>query len=353
MMLKSRSYIAVPPGETIKEQLEFRGMKQKEFAERIGLSEKHVSALIHGDVQLTNDVAYRLEMVFGISATFWCNLESIYRENIIKATEENALDEEIKLAKKFPYKEMVKYGWIPDAATTYEKVVNLRKFFEVSKLFNLDSLNLFPNIAYRRNSVTDKADYALVAWAQKAKLDARNVSVSAIDIDGLELELNRIRSMTKDDPDEFCPELKSILASHGVALVFLPHIGGSFLHGATFVDNGKIVIGMTVRGKDADIFWFSLFHEIGHVVLRHIQKNNEISEQDERAADEFAKETLIPKRSFQDIVQKGTISKEVILKAADSLGIDAGIVVGRLQKEGYIKFSWHNDLKKKYALRTR
>lgn len=92
IMRKSRSYIAVPPGETIKEQLEFRGMKQKEFAERIGLSEKHVSALIHGDVQLTNDIAYRLETVFGIPSMFWRNLESIYRENIEKVLEENALD---------------------------------------------------------------------------------------------------------------------------------------------------------------------------------------------------------------------------------------------------------------------
>ena len=87
-MRKSRSYIAVPPGETIKEQLEFRGMKQKEFAERIGLSEKHVRALIHGDVQLTNDIAYRLETVFGIPSLFWKNLESIYRENIEKVKKE-------------------------------------------------------------------------------------------------------------------------------------------------------------------------------------------------------------------------------------------------------------------------
>ena len=54
-MTKSRSYIATPPGATIKEQLENRGMSQKEFAKRMNMSEKHISHLINGDVQLTRE----------------------------------------------------------------------------------------------------------------------------------------------------------------------------------------------------------------------------------------------------------------------------------------------------------
>ena len=84
MVTRSRSYIATPPGATIKEQLEDRGMSQKEFASRMGMSEKHISHLINGDVQLTHEVAYKLEMVLGLPARFWNNLESIYREKIAK-----------------------------------------------------------------------------------------------------------------------------------------------------------------------------------------------------------------------------------------------------------------------------
>ena len=76
------------------------------------------------------------------------------------------------------------------------------------------------------------------------------------------------------NPEEFCPKLTSVLASCGVAIVFLPHIGGSFLHGATFYDKDKIVLGLTVRGKDADKFWFSLFHELGHILLGHLENKN-------------------------------------------------------------------------------
>ena len=66
MLEESRHYIATPPGATIKEQIVDRGMTQKEFAIRMGMSEKHISKLINGDVHLTPDVAERLELVLGI-----------------------------------------------------------------------------------------------------------------------------------------------------------------------------------------------------------------------------------------------------------------------------------------------
>lgn len=58
-----------------------------------------------------------------------------------------------------------------------------------------------------------------------------------------------------------------------------------FFQGATFIDGDKIVIGMTTRGKDADRFWFSLFHEIGHIVLGNDGQVNGTNSQDERNAD--------------------------------------------------------------------
>ena len=113
MMVKSRTFIATPPGATIKEQLLDKGMSQKEFATRMDLSQKHVSKLINGEVQLTPDVAVRLEMVLGIPAKFWNKLEATYREKLIKANAENEMDADIEIARKMPYNEMVKYGWVP------------------------------------------------------------------------------------------------------------------------------------------------------------------------------------------------------------------------------------------------
>ena len=93
-MVRSCSYIATPPGATIKEQLNVRGMSQKEFAARMDMSEKHIRKLINGEAQLTPETAIKLEMVLGVPAKFWNNLEAIYREKIVKAEAENAKDVE-------------------------------------------------------------------------------------------------------------------------------------------------------------------------------------------------------------------------------------------------------------------
>lgn len=349
-MKKSRSFIAIPPGATIKEQLEDRGMSQKEFALRMGMSEKHISHLINGDVRLTQDVAYRLEMVLGLSAKFWNNLEAIYREKLIKAEAENALDEDEEFAKKFPYKEMAKIGWVPESSQSEERVVYLRKFFEVAQLSRLKNNDLVPTVAYRRLSISDKTDSLLIAWVQKAKIEARQVQTSRIDLDGLSKQLDTIRAMTLKDPSVFCGELRELLAHCGIALVFLPHIDGSFLHGATFYDRNKIVIGLTLRGKDADKFWFSLFHEIGHILLGHLDQDCSIGDLTEREADQFAKSNLIPQDAFESFVNTGLFTRESLIQFSNEIGIAPGILVGRLQKEGYIEFSWFNDLKAKYKL---
>lgn len=349
-MARSHSYIATPPGATIKEQLEDRGMNQKEFASRMGMSEKHISHLINGDVHLTPEVAYRLEMVLGLPAKFWNSLEAIYREKLAKVEAENALDEDKELSKKFPYKEMSQNGWLPDTRISEERVINLRKFFEVAQLSRLANSSLIPGIACRRLSITEKSDFALIAWAQKAKIEARTIQTSRIDLKNLSKQLNSIRAMTVKDPEAFCKELRELLADCGIALVFLPHIGGSFLHGATFYDKDKIVVGLTLRGKDADKFWFSLFHEIGHILMGHLNRNDGVDCSDEEAADKFAMDTLISPGDFSNFVEKKSFSKESVLNFAKEIGIDPGIVVGRLQKEGYIEFSWHNELKTKYEL---
>ena len=346
-MVRSRSVIAIPPGETIKELLEDRGISQKEFASRIGMSEKHISKLINGDVQLAMDMAKRLETVLGPSVQFWCRLEAFYREDLCKALEENAMEEDIAIAKEMPYKQMAKLGWVEDISGWTERVINLRKFFEVAQLKFLKE-SLLPVIACRKLSKTEKSDLVLLAWAQKAKLEARQIETKPIRAEALQKDIPKLRRMTIMKPEEFSTELVNILAGRGVALVFMPHISGSFLHGATFRDGRKVVIGMSVRGKDADKFWFSLFHELGHIVKGHVGKTGGTDEADEQEADAFARDMLIPPQRYEEYVAGEDFTKVSVCRFADSVGVDAGIVVGRLQKDGHIAYNYLNNLKEKY-----
>ncbi|MCD7892436.1 MAG: helix-turn-helix domain-containing protein [Erysipelotrichaceae bacterium] len=349
MVVKSRTFIATPPGETIKEQLVDRGISQKEFARRMNMSEKHMSKLINGEVILTPDVAVRLEMVLGIPAYVWNNLESIYREKLIKVNDENQMDADKEIIKKLPYNEMSKLDWVPETRKPSERVINLRKFFEVVNLELITDKQLSP-VACRQLSKTEKSDYALLAWAQQAKLEARKIETSSINLKALKKDIPDIRKMTMENPEDFSPKLMSILSNCGIALVFLPHLDGSFLHGATFKDGKKIVMGLTVRGKYADKFWFSLFHELGHILLGHINHVDGLTDEDEQAADDFASNSLIDNESFENYVKNYKINKDTIINFSKDYGIDSGILVGRLQKDGYIPYNRYNSLKKKYII---
>ena len=290
-MVRSSSFIATPPGATIKEQLVDRDMSQKEFAIRMDMSEKHISRLINGEVQLTPETAVKLELVLGIPAKFWNNLECIYRENLIKVKLENSMESDELLAKQFPYNEMAQLGWVPEAKNSKEKVTQLRKYFEVVELSLLKNQQL-TQIACSRLSITKKSDFALLAWTQKSKLEARSISTSPINIGGLINVIPDIRNMAVLEPQEFCPKLKSILSDYGIALVFLPQLKGSFLRGASFLYGKKIVLGLTTVDKASDEFWFNLFHELAHIILGHIDQSTGISIDDEKKADAWAIDAL-------------------------------------------------------------
>lgn len=348
-MLSSRTYIAVPPGATIKDQLEYRGMSQKEFAARMNMSQKHISKLINGEVQLTPETAVLLETVLSVPAEYWNKLEAGYREKLIKVRLENEMEEDIQIAKNLPYSEMVKLGWIEGTRDPKEKVIRLRRYFELVNLMLLGDGKI-TNIACRRLAITEKSDLALIAWAQEAKLKARDIKTSRLDIKKVRNAIPSIRKLTVLDSEDFIPKLNAILADCGIALVYLPHLKGSFLQGATFLDGNRAVIGMTSRGKDADIFWFSLFHEIAHIVLGHIGNEDGTTDEEEKTADTWATNTLISEEDFNRFRCNNDYSKKSVASYAESLGIAPGILVGRMQHEGLIEYSMLNDLKAKYEI---
>ena len=116
------------------------------------------------------------------------------------------------------------------------------------------------------------------------------------------------------------------------------------------MDGNKIVVGLTARGKYADKFWFSLFHELAHIVLGHVGRPNEISEEDEKAADKWSGDTLIISEDFEAFRKDRDYSERSVLQFAKEQEIAPGIVVGRMQMEGMIQYNMLNNLKEKYEI---
>ncbi|MFI3140784.1 MAG: XRE family transcriptional regulator [Clostridia bacterium] len=347
-MMYSENYIAIPPGETIKEQLSQRAMTQKEFTLRMGMSSKHINRLINGNVELTHQVSLKLESVLGVPASFWNNLESTYRENLARVQDELNMHEEEEIAKLIPYAQIAKLGWVDSTRLIKDKVRNLRAFFEVSDLSLISNLPI-PGVAFRIANNKQKNNYALAVWTQKAKIEARKEEVSTINISKLKKRIQEIRSLSLEPFLTSVTKLSEIFSQCGIALVLLPHINDSYVHGASFIDGKKIVLVLSTRGKNADIFWFSLFHELHHIIENHIKNYNNCDE-NEISADVYARDTLILPNDYSCFVEKSNFSKDEILEFSKKIGIHPGIVLGRLQKDNYVLFNYHTELKDKYII---
>ena len=76
------SNLAIPPGQGLLEEIEFRGISPQELAATLGLSVDAMNEVITGDRAITPNIAASLEITLGISAQLWLNLEARYRATI-------------------------------------------------------------------------------------------------------------------------------------------------------------------------------------------------------------------------------------------------------------------------------
>lgn len=256
---------------------------------------------------------------------------------------------DIPIARRMPYEEMVNNKWIPESKYINLKVRDLRNFFEVQNLRELFPYYANLKLAYEKQTIAEPADCALMAWIQKARLEARNLTVSEADLDLLNKILPEIKKLSRSSPNYFCGRLEKSLAGCGIAVVFLPRRKGVFTNGFTFYDGSKIIITLTLKGSDSDKFWFGLFHEIGHIMLGHVNENG-TTEDDEKEADEYAENQFIPHEKFRKFISAHNYEKLSIVNFANELEIAPGVVVGRMQEKGCITFSQYNDLKVKYNI---
>ena len=261
--MRSRTYIAVPPGATIREQLKEKGMSQKEFALRMDMSQKHISRLVNGDVLLTAETALRLETVLGVPAQFWNNLESVYREKLIRAEAENALEEDAEIAEKLPYSEMAELGWVEKTENRNGMITNLRKYFGVVKLSLLGEKQI-SGVIGRNLSVSSGKDLAAMAWIRQCSLKANGIKVPKFTPAAPEVCLERIRQLTAGKAQNLL-QLSDVLAECGIILAVEPLLKCSSLASASFISGNRAVICMSDEDTSGSSFRERLFLELAYL----------------------------------------------------------------------------------------
>ena len=345
--------IAIPPGETLQEYLDSRGMSQVDLARRLGLATKTVNEIIKGKAPITPETALALESVFGTPARFWISLEANFQETKARLEREESIKAECGLAEQFPYSSLARLGAVPAARRPEDKVINLRSFFGVG------SLTFVPTVlpaAFRREDRDTASSHALASWLRIGELLADRLETAPFDERKLRTLLPIIKGLTLDlDAADLPIRLKKLCASCGIALVFVPHLPKTYVNGATkWVASNKALVQLSLRRPYADIIWFNLFHELGHVLL-HGKKNVYVAEADdtgqrerdrfEQEADAFASEQLVPIGAYRRYLAEHIITALSIRQFARELGVHPCVVVGRLQHDGKLAFSAMNDLR--------
>lgn len=326
---------AVHPGETLKDELEFLNLSQVELSQRTGLSEKHISQIINGADPITSDTAIKLELAIGVPATFWNNLQKNYELTIARIASEERIFKEIEEAKKFAcYNELAKLGFIGKARTWQEKTQNLLKFFGVN---SLAYIKVTEETAFRQ-AIGEFDQRSLATWLRCGELEANKVTVKEFDGAILKEVIPELKKLTFH-PDGFAKKLKELCASAGIIVVFTPYFKNTKVNGSARWIKDKAVIQLNTKGAYSDIFWFTFFHEIGHIVMhgmkdKFLDYNGKAKDDKEKEADKFASETLIPPIEFDKLLKDVPLTKQKVEIFADSIGICKSIVFGRLAHDG-------------------
>ena len=352
--------LIIHPGETIADILNERGISQAELASRIGVTPAYISSVIGGKKGISVSLAKKLEYALNVPVSFWLNLQAKYDAELLEYNEEASITEEEKSVRK-KLTEMIKHlresGIIPQKESISQNIITLRKLLQVSNLCNLSDLISIG--AFRISSKASIDPYVIGAWLRLCQISAVTNMVTCFSPDSIHQLISKLKNIMLHCENSLQESLTSLMREYGIDFSVMPNFRGAPVNGYICQTAGnQYQMVLTIRGAFADIFWFSLFHELGHLVNGDVSASNKFIDlcsdktTRELAADEFAKNALISPEAYGRFLEAKDYSILAIKKFAETQRIKPYIVIGRLQKEKIIPYSWYNEYKDKYVWAT-
>ena len=333
------------PGEYIRDELKARGWTQETLAHILDRPLKSVNQIITGSKAITAQTAQELAAAFGTTAQLWMNLESSYRLEMDKLDSDDVA-RRAQLNETAPVQEMIRRRWIKDVSS----VTVLEK--EIAGFFASDF-----EAAARKSTSYETTTVAQKAWLCRAfqlakgapvsrKFSASTASKRLADLHALTVNEHEVRRV---------PE---ILSEMGIRFLVVEHLTKTKIDGAAlWLDSKSPVIVLSLRYDRIDGFWFTLCHELMHVLNGDKWSldsemiapgkigSDDISECEQRA-DREASEFLISSDILNSFIvrHKPRFSKVNIVRFANLYQIHPGIVVGQLQHHRAIKWTHSREM---------
>ncbi|REG87108.1 helix-turn-helix domain-containing protein [Algoriphagus antarcticus] len=356
MKLKTQSDIELakalisPPGDTLAETIDELRFSQTELAARMGRPVKTINELIQGKTAILPDTAIQLENVTGVPAAFWLEREKNYQLELAEIREAEQLIQDKDWLSNFPLKELIGFGWIEvETKETLERMKAILQFFQVASkeaFYQSSCFAMVEKIDYRLTKQVQKNPYALAAWLRQGEIQAREMKVGDFDKKRFGDSIPRIKEIMVAHPADFFIRLSSLAAEAGVKVIHTPKLPNSKVHGATRWVGDTPVIQLSNQFQRNDIFWFTFFHEAGHI-LKHGKKEvflegleyTEDGQVKEKEADDFAIASTYSEREeaeFMSLRKDGTWTTDQIRDFAQRINTHPAMIVGRLERKEII-----------------
>ena len=348
--------IAFHPGYYLKEIIDDTGLTQEDFAKRLDTTPKNLSYLVRGEQSLSVEIAMKLSRMLGTSVSYWLNLQQTYDTLLAEMNSQESIEEERAVFKLLDYKYFRDYYGLPDLPRkTDEQIACLRSFLQVSSLTVFKKRDMTVSFRNCNEWMNESNIVKANIMVQLAINEARTIDTPKFNKARFE-ECAEFALTLTENHSEFYPILRKKFAEAGVVFVVLPNLPGSKTNGATKKIGNRIMLMVNDRRLSSDTFWFTLFHEIGHIINGDYGITFEDERDLEDAADQYAEDMLIPRKAYDDFVKAGRFDADSIKEFSKRIYRDPGIVLGRLKNDKVILYNdWEltKAFCRKYKVQTK
>ncbi|MCD8203027.1 MAG: HigA family addiction module antitoxin [Prevotella sp.] len=342
---------AIHPGEILREELRERGIKQKDFAQLIGMQPSHLNAFIKGKRNLNEDLAIKLEKHLGLSYRFWMDFYNAYvydckaieerdKEKQAAMEYENACAEIINL--KYLYKRL-------DMAvlSCAERVKRLKELFDFD-LLSSNALRLQVAGMYKHSEKVQADDRNMNTWLVLNWLETSRSKVENEYVEGNALKAAKEISQMANNQLMKISAVKECLNHYGIAYIELKKLDKAPIDAYSTKSNGHPCITVTYRYNDKDKLAFDILHELCHIEKHFsddhkdfitIDKNEYSNDPLEKEANIFARQMLIPDDVWKNIMNVNcrSLNPSSIVKSiatqAKKYGISPSIAISRYKHD--------------------
>lgn len=332
------------PGDTILDLMSEKGISKDYLSQNLDVNIVDCEKLIKSIKPIDETIADKLSKLLGFSKEFWLERDALYHER--KSELEKVW------VNKFPVNIMKKRG----IDIKNKDILNsLLHFFQVDDIYEWNSIYgyNFKRLAFRKSSKIMTDVYSVSAWVKEAQNQVEKLEVEKWCPDKLENYIDHFRKLTKEKKIEnLLPKLVKLCAECGIKLAVIKAYGNNAASGATMFINQQPLIIMSFRYITDDHFWFTFFHEIGHLILHgksKLEKNhwyNEECQEEEIEANIFSEEVLLGNN--KQLLFTTSKTPRDIIELSNIMGISPGIIIGQMQYNGLIGFNSYNKYKRRY-----